>query len=120
MFHTLSLPRRDGSSHRAIEPERCMADANVRAARAKEGSPFLTTAQAAFYVNLSRRTLEKMRFRSHGPRYRKHGRYVRYHIDDLDRWSVGNVGRSISTSRRSLPSDRGVRKTRKTSKAPKL
>ena len=48
----------------------------TRAARAKKGSPFLNTAQAAFYVGLSQRTLEKMRLTGGGPRFRKHGRYV--------------------------------------------
>jgi len=62
----------------------------MRAAKAKKGSPFLNTAQAAFYVGLSRRTLEKMRLVGGGPRFRKHGRYVRYHIDDLDAWSLGD------------------------------
>ena len=57
---------------------------------------FLTTAQAAFYVNLSRRTLEKMRTVGGGPKYRKHGRYVRYHIDDLDSWSASRTRRSTS------------------------
>jgi excisionase family DNA binding protein len=61
----------------------------TRAARAKEGSPFLSTAEAAFYVGLSRRTLEKMRLNGRGPRFRRHGRFVRYHIDDLDTWSLG-------------------------------
>ena len=64
-----------------------MEDEADRAARAKKGSPFLNTAQAAHYVGLSRRTLEKMRTVGGGPKYRKHGRYVRYHIDDLDAWS---------------------------------
>ncbi|HML92970.1 helix-turn-helix domain-containing protein [Methyloceanibacter sp.] len=64
-------------------------DEIIRAAKAKKGSPFLNTAQAAFYVGLSRRTLEKMRLTGGGPRFRKHGRYVRYHIDDLDAWSLG-------------------------------
>jgi hypothetical protein len=36
--------------------------------------PFLTTDQAADYVRLSRRTLEKMRVIGDGPLYRKHGR----------------------------------------------
>ena len=66
-------------------------DEQDRAARAKKGSPFLSTAQAAFYVGLSRRTLEKMRLSGRGPTYRKHGRYVRYHIDDLDAWSQGQA-----------------------------
>jgi excisionase family DNA binding protein len=64
-----------------------MDDEIARAAKAKRGSPFLSTDQAAFYVGLSRRTLEKMRMAGSGPRFRKHGRYVRYHIDDLDAWS---------------------------------
>ncbi|TWG95947.1 helix-turn-helix protein [Mesorhizobium sp. J18] len=66
-----------------------MDDENERAARAKKGSPFLNTAQAAFYIGLSQRTLEKMRLTGGGPKYRKHGRYVRYHIDELDDWSKG-------------------------------
>jgi excisionase family DNA binding protein len=64
-----------------------MTDEASRAANAKKGSPFLSTAQAAFYIGLSRRTLEKMRLSGGGPKYRKHGRYVRYHIDDLNAWS---------------------------------
>ncbi|UKV13234.1 helix-turn-helix domain-containing protein [Thalassospiraceae bacterium SW-3-3] len=66
-----------------------MTDYNTRAMEARKGSPFLSTQQAAFYLSLSARTLEKMRFNGRGPRYRKHGRYVRYHIDDLDAWSEG-------------------------------
>ena len=68
------------------------ADAASRAQRAKKGSPFLNTAQAAFYVGLHRNTLEQMRGRGEGPRFRRHGRFVRYHIDDLDDWSVHNAG----------------------------
>lgn len=64
-----------------------MDDDNALAAQAKKGSPFLNTDQAAFYVGLSRRTLEKMRRQGRGPRFRKHGRYVRYHIADLIEWS---------------------------------
>jgi Helix-turn-helix domain len=68
-----------------------MEDENGRAARARKGSPFLSTAQAAHYVGLSRRTLEKMRTVGGGPKYRKHGRYVRYHIDDLEIWSAART-----------------------------
>ncbi len=73
-----------------------MDDEIFRAAKAKKGSPFLNTAQAAFYVGLSQRTLEKMRLTGNGPRFRKHGRYVRYHIDDLDAWSLGAQRASTS------------------------
>lgn len=64
-----------------------MDDDIIHAADAKKGSPFLTTEQAAQYLGLSRQALEKMRRQGRGPRYRKHGRYVRYHIADLDTWS---------------------------------
>jgi len=45
--------------------------------------PFLNTAEAAAWLRLTRNTLEKMRVQGTGPLYRKHGRYVRYHIEDL-------------------------------------
>lgn len=71
-----------------------MNDEIERAAKAKKGCPFLNTDQAAFYVGLSRRTLEKMRTHGGGPRFRKHGRYVRYHIVDLDGWSERETKRT--------------------------
>ena len=64
-------------------------DEVARAARAKKGSPFLSTEQAAFYLGLSARKLQAMRAAAIGPRFRRHSRYVRYHIDDLDSWSKG-------------------------------
>jgi hypothetical protein len=64
-----------------------MDDDIERAARAKKGSPFLSTDQAAFYLGLSARKLQAMRAAGIGPGFRRHSRYVRYHIDDLDRWS---------------------------------
>lgn len=73
-----------------------MDDEIARAAQARRGSPFLNTPQAAFYVGLSARTLEKMRLEGRGPRYRKHGRYVRYHIEDLDVWSKGRSEDQVS------------------------
>ena len=72
-----------------------MDDDNALATQAKKGSPFLNTDQAAFYVGLSRRTLEKMRRQGRGPSFRKHGRYVRYHIADLITWSQSS-GRTIT------------------------
>lgn len=65
-------------------------DANVRADRARHGNPFLNTAQAAHYVGVHYRTLERMRRKGLGPCFRRHGRFVRYHIDDLDDWSRTN------------------------------
>lgn len=64
-----------------------MDDEVARAARAKKGSPFLSTEQAAFYLGLSPRKMQAMRRAGAGPAFRRHSRYVRYHIDDLDVWS---------------------------------
>ncbi len=49
-------------------------------------TPFLNTRKAAAYLDLKPNTLEKMRVYGGGPEYRKHGRYVRYNIDDLKAW----------------------------------
>ena len=67
-----------------------------RADQARKQTPFLTTSEAGEYVGLSRRTLEKMRTTGNGPAYRKHGRYVRYHISDLDAWSTTRQKNSTS------------------------
>lgn len=48
---------------------------------------FLTSRQAAEYLGISIRTLEKGRSFGSGPRYRKFGRNVRYTTDDLDKWA---------------------------------
>jgi hypothetical protein len=70
-----------------------MDDAFRRADKAKAGSPFLNTAQAAHYVSLSKYTLERKRVTGGGPPFRKHGRHVFYHIDDLEAWSAGHTKR---------------------------
>jgi hypothetical protein len=67
-------------------------DAIARASKAKKGSPFLNTEQAAFYLGLSPRRLQELRSAGEGPRFRRHSRYVRYHIDDLDQWSRETSG----------------------------
>lgn len=64
-------------------------DEIARAALARKGCPFLNTEQAGFYLGLSARKLQAMRANGEGPRFRRHSRYVRYHIDDLDSWSKG-------------------------------
>jgi hypothetical protein len=75
-----------------------MDDDIARAARAKKGSPFLSTEQAAFYLGLSARKLQAMRAGGTGPGYRRHSRYVRYHIDDLDAWSKGVSARPAANA----------------------
>ena len=58
--------------------------------------PFLNTKEAAAFLDLKPNTLEKMRVYGGGPVYRKHGRYVRYHIDDLVAWSDARKFNSTS------------------------
>lgn len=60
-----------------------------RAALARKGSPFLTHEEAANYLCLSARKLLSLRSNGTGPQVRRHSRFVRYHIDDLDAWSKG-------------------------------
>ena len=67
-----------------------------RDASASENGPFLTTKEAANFLNLKPNTLEKMRVYGGGPIYRKHGRHVVYHIDDLMAWS--NLRKKDSTT----------------------
>lgn len=50
-------------------------------------SPFLNTAQAAHYLRMSPKALERLRVIGGGPIYRKHGGHVVYKLSDLDEWS---------------------------------
>lgn len=59
-------------------------------------SPFLTTEQAAEYLGLAPKTLEKNRVVGGGPPFRKHGRRVLYRREDLDAWSESQLRRSTS------------------------
>ena len=48
---------------------------------------FLTNAEAAAFLRLSPRTLEKQRIIGGGPRFHKFGRRVLYSIGDLESWA---------------------------------
>jgi hypothetical protein len=50
--------------------------------------PYLNTRQAAHRLCISARKLEAMRSAGNGPRFRRHGRLVFYHVDDLETWSL--------------------------------
>jgi hypothetical protein len=52
--------------------------------------------EAARYLNLSPRTLEKSRGTGLGPCYVKQGRRVSYRREDLDAWIAANVRSSTS------------------------
>ncbi len=87
-----------------------MSDENeyIRAAAARKGSPFLNTQQAAHYMCISERLLEQMRRDGKGPRFRKHGRHIRYRISDLDAYSDGRS--SGGSSQNNSDTDPGNKK----------
>jgi predicted DNA-binding transcriptional regulator AlpA len=64
-----------------------MADEIGRAEAARHGTPYLNTAQAAHYLGISERSLQRMRAKGTGPTPRRHMHMVQYHIDDLIAWS---------------------------------
>ena len=51
---------------------------------------YIRTRDAARYLSLSYRTLEKLRVTGLGPEYYKMGRAVVYAISDLDAWLARN------------------------------
>jgi predicted DNA-binding transcriptional regulator AlpA len=57
---------------------------------------FLRTPEAARFLGLSGRTLEKHRVYGTGPRYRKIGGRVVYAIDDLTAWADRGLRNSTS------------------------
>ena len=54
---------------------------------ARAAARYLTNDEAATFLRLSPRTLEKHRVIGGGPRFRKFGRRVVYAIDDLEAWA---------------------------------
>jgi Helix-turn-helix domain len=54
---------------------------------ARAAARYLTNDEAASFLRLSPRTLEKQRVIRGGPRFRKFGRRVVYAIDDLEAWA---------------------------------
>lgn len=68
---------------------------------------FLRTKEAAEFLSLSARTLEKHRTYGTGPAYRKLGGRVVYAIDDLETWADRGAVTSTSDPRGSvLPAKR--------------
>ena len=61
-------------------------------------SPYLSAAEAAEYLRLTRSTIDHYRCSGAGPKYRKHGGRICYHIEDLDAWSASR--RYVDTATR--------------------
>jgi Helix-turn-helix domain len=58
-----------------------------RAAPPPPQARYLTNDEAAVFLRLSPRTLEKQRVIGGGPRFRKFGRRVMYAVADLEAWA---------------------------------
>lgn len=63
------------------------APATLQQPAAAQPQRYLTNDEAAEYLRLSPRTLEKQRVIGGGPRFRKFGRRVMYAVADLDAWA---------------------------------
>lgn len=69
-----------------LRPAAALATQQQPAATAQP-QRYLTNDEAAEYLRLSPRTLEKQRVIGGGPRFRKFGRRVMYAVADLDVWA---------------------------------
>ena len=69
----------------AVTPAVAPAIASTAAAQPQR---YLTNDEAAEYLRLSPRTLEKQRVIGGGPKFRKFGRRVMYAVADLDAWAA--------------------------------
>ncbi len=61
--------------------------ATQQPAQTTQSARYLTNNEAAAFLRLSPRTLEKQRVIGGGPRFRKFGRRVMYAISDLEAWA---------------------------------
>ncbi len=61
--------------------------ATQQTAQTKQPARYLTNDEAAEFLRLSPRTLEKQRVIGGGPRFRKFGRRVMYAVADLEAWA---------------------------------
>lgn len=59
-------------------------------------SPFLSNEEAAAFLKLSPRALEKLRVVGGGPPFRKFGRRVLYRMDELEDWAAKRKCDSMS------------------------
>lgn len=58
----------------------------------KPSSPFLTTEEAAEFLRVEPRTMDNWRWSGGGPKFRKHGGRVVYHVKELIRYSETRHG----------------------------
>jgi hypothetical protein len=73
---------------RIMPIEALLQDGADAAAAPKRVSPFYSTVEAAEFLHLSPRTLEKMRLVGGGPPFCKLGRRAFYTLPDLKEWAA--------------------------------
>lgn len=56
----------------------------------------LKTKEAAAYLNLSHRTLEKYRYTGEGPKFNRYGKSIRYEVKELEKWKKARLFNSTS------------------------
>ena len=78
---------------------KCTSPPNLPPHDAEPDSPYLDTTEAAAYLRMSIRTLERFRLVGGGPRYAKAGRKVLYRRDWLDDWLETRSFTSTSEAR---------------------
>ena len=57
-------------------------------------SPFYLPREAALYLRLCHKSLERHRIAKTGPAFRRHGGVICYHEDDLVEWSLSQIQKS--------------------------
>ncbi len=79
------LHRKAGPTAHAMRPVESAGEAQTP--RACSATCYLTNNEAAAFLRLSPRTLEKHRVIGGGPRFHKFGRRVMYALSDLEAWA---------------------------------
>lgn len=115
-LHNIDRVRRWMGAHSTVEERRAIGAATLHeswlrlgvggheghgqngndAPAAGEVQGYLTTAQAAKYLCVHRKKLDRMRYEGGGPAYYKFGKSVRYRLEDLEAWA--RPRRRLSTS----------------------
>ena len=61
-------------------------------------TPYFTQSEAADFLRISERTLERWRVEGNGPRFRRFGRRIVYAQGDLEGWANGRCYQSTSAT----------------------
>jgi hypothetical protein len=79
-----------------VEPDCRDGERPMDATTTTRALRYVTNEEAAMFLKLSPRTLDKFRVLGGGPRFRKFGRRVIYALDDLETWANSRICESTS------------------------